>query len=185
VRDGFITGNLHPAVEFTGSTHLHNAILNREAAVCLDSKSCNPIIYKESNVSRIEELTLPSKIESVEDAAETAARLAKDWDYGEEYLTAIDLAVRESVANAVKHGNKFAETKLVEVAFVDSEAGFEVRVRDYGEGFDYEHVPDPTDPANLLKSNGRGIFFMRTFMDEVEWSANADGGVTVRMLKRR
>ena len=91
MRNRLVAGNLHPAVEFTGSTDLHNDILNLGATVCLDSKSCNPIIYKESNVSRTEELSLPSKIESVEDAAETAARLAKDWDYGDEYLTAIDL----------------------------------------------------------------------------------------------
>ncbi|MFN6963655.1 MAG: ATP-binding protein [Pyrinomonadaceae bacterium] len=136
-------------------------------------------------MSRIKELSLPSRIESVEDAAAEAERIAREWSYGDEYLSAIDLAVRESVANAVKHGNKFAETKRVEITFADTAEGFEVSVRDHGEGFAVDEVPDPTDPANLLKNTGRGILFMRSFMDEIGWSNNADGGVTVRMLKRR
>lgn len=136
-------------------------------------------------MTRIKELSLPSRIESVEDAAAAAEKAARDWSYGDEYLSAIDLAVRESVANAVKHGNKFAESKMVEITFTDTEDGFEVSVRDYGEGFSIDDVPDPTDPQNLLKNTGRGILFMRSFMDEVGWSSNPDGGMTVKMLKRR
>jgi serine/threonine-protein kinase RsbW len=51
--------------------------------------------------------------------------------------------------------------------------------------FNPEEVPDPTAQENLLKASGRGIFFMRTFMDEVKWSIRPGGGTTVRMLKRR
>jgi serine/threonine-protein kinase RsbW len=136
-------------------------------------------------VSKIKELSLPSRIESVEQAAEVAEKTARDWAYDDAHLTAIDLAVRESVANAVKHGNKFEESKLVEIKFADTEDGFEVLVRDHGNGFPENEVPDPTNPENLLKTSGRGIFFMRSFMDEVDWFHNADGGMTVRMLKRR
>jgi serine/threonine-protein kinase RsbW len=58
-------------------------------------------------------------------------------------------------------------------------------VRDFGPGFDPEDIPDPTNPENLLKASGRGMLFLRAFMDEVEW-INADGGGTiVRMVKKQ
>ena len=129
------------------------------------------------------ELTLPSRIESVDEAALRADEFVKELGLGDDFLSAVDLAVRESVANAVKHGNKFDESKAVQVSFSRLAEGFEIRVRDFGEGFDVEGIPDPTDPANLLKANGRGILFMKTFMDEVEWSNPADGGLEVKMKK--
>ena len=131
------------------------------------------------------EIKLPSRIESVDQAAIEADEFAKSRGFGDDFVSAIDLAIRESVANAVKHGNKFDETKNVEVTFVDSSDGFEVTVRDYGEGFDVDEIPDPRNPENLLKANGRGILFMNSFMDEVSWSNHAGGGMVVKMLKKR
>lgn len=131
------------------------------------------------------ELTLPSRIESVEEAAGEAEKFADRCDFGDDVKSAVDMAVREAVANAVKHGNKLDETKQVEVTFENSNAGFEITVRDFGKGFAVEDVPDPTNPENLLKANGRGILFMRSFMDEVEWSNHARGGMMVKMLKKR
>lgn len=131
------------------------------------------------------ELNLPTRIESVEEAAQTAEKFATNNDFGEEVRFAIDMAVREAVANAVKHGNKLDETKRVEITFENSDEGFEVKVRDYGSGFTVEEVPDPTNPENLLKADGRGILFMRSFMDTVEWSNHAEGGMIVKMLKKR
>ena len=100
-------------------------------------------------------------------------------------MYAIDLAVRESVANAVKHGNKFDETKKVEVTFTDTGNGIEITVRDFGTGFSVEEIPDPTQRENLLKTNGRGILFMRSFMDEVNWEQPDGGGLIVKMSKKR
>ena len=114
-----------------------------------------------------------------------AEKVARDWGYGDEFLSSIDLAVRESVANAVKHGNKFDESKRVEVAFSDTDVGFEVVVRDFGAGFKVDEIPDPTNPENLLKVTGRGILFMRSFMDDVEWSNHVGGGMIAKMLKKR
>jgi serine/threonine-protein kinase RsbW len=132
-----------------------------------------------------EELNLPSRLESVEEAAEAAVQFAEQNGFAEESRYSIDMAVRESVANAVKHGNKLDETKRVEITFGSSDKGFEVTVRDFGAGFAVEEIPDPTNPENLLKANGRGILFMRSFMDEVEWFNHADGGMMVKMLKRK
>lgn len=132
-----------------------------------------------------ETLNLPSRLESVEEAAEAAAQFAEQNGFGEEARYSIDMAVRESVANAVKHGNKLDETKRVEITFEGSDKGFEITVRDFGAGFAVEAIPDPTNPENLLKANGRGILFMRSFMDEVKWFNHADGGMMVKMLKKR
>jgi serine/threonine-protein kinase RsbW len=136
-------------------------------------------------VSKTIELKLPSRIESVDESAVFAEKVARDWGYGDDFLSAIDLAVRESVANAVKHGNKFDEEKTVEVMLTDSNEGLEMTVRDHGEGFDVDEIPDPTNPENLLKVNGRGILFMRSFMDEVGWERATGGGMIVKMLKKR
>jgi serine/threonine-protein kinase RsbW len=100
----------------------------------------------------------------------------------------IGVAVRESVINAIKHGNRSDESKLVFVEF--SAAGgqepeeLSVRVRDQGEGFDPESLADPLAPENLLKSSGRGIFFMRSFMDDVVIRRAPEGGMEVLMVKK-
>jgi serine/threonine-protein kinase RsbW len=131
------------------------------------------------------ELILPSRIESVAEAAAEAARIVSRAGFGEEVAFGVDMAVREAVTNAVLHGNRQDETKSVEISFTVAPEGLQITVRDRGEGFDPESVPDPTDQENVLKTSGRGIFFMRTFMDEVSWSRHPEGGTVVRMTKKR
>ena len=135
-------------------------------------------------MSEMREFSLASSLESVDEAAMLADNFAKSVGLGDEFIYAVDLAVRESVANAVKHGNKFDEAKDVKLTFADTGDVFEITVRDFGPGFKVEEIPDPTDPENLLKSNGRGILFMNSFMDTVEWENAVDGGLVVRMTKR-
>ena len=132
-----------------------------------------------------EEFNLPSRIESVDEAALKADDFAKKSGLGDDFISSIDLAVRESVANAVKHGNKFDESKIVEIRLSKADGTFEMSVRDHGAGFDPENIPDPTNPENLLKASGRGILFMRAFMDEVEWTNAEGGGTIVRMVKKQ
>ncbi|MGB7203461.1 MAG: ATP-binding protein [Pyrinomonadaceae bacterium] len=136
-------------------------------------------------MSEIREISLPSRLESVDEAATIADEFAKRQSLDDEFISAIDLAIRESVANAVKHGNKLDESKNVNVTLSDSAQQFEITVRDFGSGFDVETIADATAPENLLKTNGRGILFMRSFMDEVEWSNAVDGGLIVRMSKSK
>ena len=90
----------------------------------------------------------------------------------------MSVAVRESVVNAIKHGNQQDESKRVHVRFTLQERALEVEVRDQGKGFDPGEVPDPLAPENLLKAYGRGIFFMRQFMDEVQHSFPPRGGTS-------
>ena len=131
------------------------------------------------------EIVIASKIESVDKAVTETTEFAAAAGFGDEAVFAIDMAVREAVANAVKHGNQLDETKPVEISLSNLNRGFEVTIRDFGEGFDVDGIPDPTNPENLLKANGRGILFMRNFMDEVEWFQHPQGGTIVKMCKLR
>jgi serine/threonine-protein kinase RsbW len=100
----------------------------------------------------------------------------------------IGVAVRESVINAIKHGNREDTQKLVTVEFTftpqANPAELVVRVLDQGEGFDPHDIADPLAPENLLKSSGRGIFFMRSLMDDVSLKRASGGGMEVRMVKK-
>jgi serine/threonine-protein kinase RsbW len=129
-------------------------------------------------------LVLPSHIEAVTDAAAAATDFVQSCGVAEEAAFGIDMAVREAITNAMVHGNKEDEAKTVEVTLNCLENAFEIEVKDQGEGFDPTSVPDPTDPANIMKTSGRGIFLMRSFMDEVQWSMRPEGGTTVRMVKK-
>lgn len=100
----------------------------------------------------------------------------------------VGVAVRESVINAIKHGNAGNAQKRVHVEFtplgVSSCGGLAIRVRDEGPGFDPSSLPDPLAPENLLKSSGRGIFLIRSFMDEVVLQQAKEGGMEIVMVKR-
>lgn len=131
------------------------------------------------------ELRLASRIETIEEAATAISEIVSGAGITEESALGIDMAVREAIANAVIHGNKLDETKHVEIIVKSSPEFFEISVHDQGQGFNPETISDPTKEENILKTSGRGIFFMRNFMDEVDWTIRPQGGTTVRMLKRR
>ncbi|MFN7914466.1 MAG: ATP-binding protein [Vicinamibacterales bacterium] len=98
----------------------------------------------------------------------------------------VSVAVRESVANAIKHGNQHDAAKKVFVEFTGTvdPAELSIRVRDQGAGFDPDEVADPLAPENLLKGSGRGIFLIRSFMDEMVLQRAPEGGMEMRMRKR-
>ena len=131
------------------------------------------------------ELKLPSRIEAIGEAAAAVVDAARRLGFAEDALFGIDLSVREAVTNAVLHGNRQDESVPVEVGMAGSEAGLTITVRDRGQGFDESHLPDPTAEENILKASGRGILFMRTFMDEVGWEHPPGGGTLVRMTKKK
>jgi len=128
---------------------------------------------------------LPSRIDTVATAAAAVAEFLSRSGISEDTAFGIDMAVREAVTNAVLHGNSQDENKTVDVTMKSSPDTVEISVHDQGEGFNPDEVPDPTAAENILKASGRGIFFMRSFMDEVSWLIRPGGGTTVRMLKRR
>lgn len=131
------------------------------------------------------ELSLPSRIDTIATAAAAVAEFVNRLGISDDAAFGIDMAIREAVTNAVLHGNRQDEDKTVDITLKSSPDGVEISVHDQGPGFHPEQVPDPTAQENILKTSGRGIFFMRSFMDEVDWLMRPGGGTTVRMLKRR
>lgn len=95
----------------------------------------------------------------------------------------IELAVREAVANAIKHGNRQDPEKTVQIDATLESAVLVIQVRDQGEGFDPDELEDPLSPQNLLKPNGRGIFYMKNFMDFIGYGVHPEGGTVVTLRK--
>jgi serine/threonine-protein kinase RsbW len=95
----------------------------------------------------------------------------------------VGMSVRESVTNAIQHGHKLHPMKKVEICYGMAPEHLTVSVRDQGCGFQVDKIPNPLEGDNLLKPSGRGIFYMRTFMDEVSFRTLATGGTEVHMVK--
>jgi serine/threonine-protein kinase RsbW len=111
---------------------------------------------------------------------ETLARLDLSTDATYE----IGMAVREAVANAIQHGNQNQPEKRVFIDLGFNQGEVVIRVADEGKGFDLERVRNPLADENLLRPNGRGILFMREFVDEIDYTFNRDGGTVVTLRKR-
>lgn len=131
------------------------------------------------------ELTIASQLEFIDLVTALTDNITQMIGFDEEASYWINMAVRESVANAIEHGNKYDPQKAVDVRFTIGVDALRVSVRDYGEGFDPATLPDPLDPDNLLNPAGRGILYMRTFMDNIEYEHHPDCGMVVTMTKRR
>jgi serine/threonine-protein kinase RsbW len=134
--------------------------------------------------SRTVKLDVASRLEMLEMVQTALQHVAAIAGFGEDASHYMSVAVREAVVNAMKHGNAMDEDKRVAVVLDLQPSQLEVSVRDHGAGFAPDDVPDPLAPENLLKANGRGIFFMRSFMDEVSYSFPPGGGTLVKMVKR-
>jgi serine/threonine-protein kinase RsbW len=133
-------------------------------------------------------LQIHSNFEMVDFVQVVSDRVGQLAGMDEDTIHWIGVAIRESVINAIKHGNREDYGKLVTVEFtfapVTGPEELVVRVLDQGQGFDPDNVANPLDPENILKSSGRGIFFMRSFMDDVSLRRGDEGGMEVRMVKK-
>ena len=132
----------------------------------------------------IVEVTLESTLKNVEVAEELTQRVCATAGFDEEDQHKIEMAVHESVINAVAHGNKHDARKKVRVRFEIHKDRLEIRIRDEGAGFDPGSVADPLANENLLKVSGRGIFLIRAFMDEFRVESVRGSGTEVTMVKR-
>jgi serine/threonine-protein kinase RsbW len=133
-------------------------------------------------------LEMPSSFHLLDLVQALSDRMSAIAGLDEDSTHWVSVSVRESVINAVKHGNRENPDKHVTVEFTlaprTDPDEFSVTVLDEGDGFDFEEVGDPLAPENLLKSSGRGIFFMRNFMDDVAITRRPEGGMSVRMVKK-
>ena len=126
--------------------------------------------------------TLDSTLETVNSAEETAGRMAAAAGFDDEEVMRIAMAVREAAVNAVLHGNGYDPGKKVTLAFERTARDLVITIRDQGKGLDLSRVPDPLAPENLMKTSGRGIFLIRSFMDVVEIHPSKTG-TELRMIK--
>ena len=90
----------------------------------------------------------------------------------EDYYGNILVAITEAVNNAIYHGNKANPNKTIDIAFKTHPDRVSFVVKDEGPGFDYNALPDPTNPENIEKPNGRGVFLMRNLADNVTFEDN-------------
>jgi serine/threonine-protein kinase RsbW len=141
-----------------------------------------------SNGHQLVRLEFTSAFEMLDFVQVVSDHLARGVGLDEDSLHWVSVAIRESVINAIKHGNRSDTAKHVFVEFETVTHAdipeLAIRVRDQGEGFDPETVANPLDPENLLKSSGRGIFLIRNFMDDVQLRRAPEGGMEIRMVKR-
>lgn len=133
-------------------------------------------------------IALPSSFDLLDLVQVISDRLSGLAGLDEDTTHWVSVAVRESVINAIKHGNREDLHKQVTVEFelrppLQPEE-IVVQVLDQGDGFNPEEVANPLDPENMLKASGRGIFFMRSFMDDVSIRRRPEGGMVVRMSKK-
>src|SRR6267142_2210543 len=111
--------------------------------------------------------TLDSTLDSVNKVEQTAEQLAVKAGFSEDDLHKITMSVREAAVNAVLHGNAYDPEKKITVAYETSPDTLAITITDEGKGLNAESLPDPLAEENLLKTSGRGIFLIRSFMDEV------------------
>ena len=129
-------------------------------------------------------LTLPSTLAAVEVVESTALLFAGQAGFDEDMASHLAMVTREAAVNAVVHGNRYSAEKQVTASFEAGVDGLRITVCDEGEGIDVAAIPDPLAPENLLRGSGRGIFLMRSFMDEVSFRSLSPGTETT-LIKRR
>ena len=126
--------------------------------------------------------TLDSTLETVDSAETTATRIATEAGFGDDEVMQISMAVREAAVNAVLHGNAYDPGKKVKLEFERIGRDLVITIRDQGKGLDPAKIPDPLAPENLMKTSGRGIFLIRSFMDEVQIHPSQTG-TEIKLVK--
>ena len=128
-------------------------------------------------------LWLSSRFENIELVLAALVNVCHERGVSEDVEHWIGMAVREAIANAIKHGNKLDPSKKVYVSLDEDGDRLTIVVGDEGEGFEPEKVADPLTPENTLKTSGRGIFYIRSFMDDLSFTRGESGGTILTMSK--
>ncbi len=143
-----------------------------------------PNVNVMANAANRIEVTMETLLDSVALAEGITERVARAAGFNDDDCLKIGMSVREGVINAFRYGNEEQRHKKIQLNFEVKDDKFVVHILDQGRGFDLRQVPDPLAEENLLKTSGRGIFLMRTFMDEFEVRRTLEGGAELIMTKK-
>ena len=129
-------------------------------------------------------LSISTRFENIEVVQMVCEGVCRMCGFDPEATYQVGMALREGVANAMKHGNRWEPSRLVEVRFGREGERLRVEIEDQGSGFDPNAVPDPLAPENRMKTSGRGILYVRTFMDHFDFLFEEGRGTVLRMEKK-
>ena len=173
---------------------LQQALAERDRAEADQAKLIEELRTAHADVRRLSALmplcstcqftmTIPAIPSAIPRVTDGVVQVLQEKGWAEADVMAVELALQEAVANAIRHGCRGDASKELQCSVTCDDAGeIVITVRDPGTGFDPAQVADPLDPANVLKPSGRGIFLINGLMDEVQF---ADGGRELQMKKRK
>lgn len=118
------------------------------------------------------DFTINSSVENLSFVEKEIESVFDDFNFSQDHFGNVLIAVTEAVNNCIHYGNQEDVTKVVNLNFTTKKNSLIVTIKDQGDGFDYESLPDPTDPENLEKLQGRGIYLMKHLSDSVLFSEN-------------
>jgi len=130
-------------------------------------------------------LEFNSKTAYIDLAQSVGEKLFETLDFHQVQIYWMSIALREAVNNAIKHGNKENTNKRVFIDFHVFNDKLQILIKDEGTGFDISTIPDPTEEENILKPSGRGLFFIRSFMDEINIMESGGKGTLIELVKYR
>jgi serine/threonine-protein kinase RsbW len=175
--------------------HMPECAIGKDATMSEEMKTGCELNVEEMSLARVDSPgsrssvsfvglrnTLPSDVDMVSPFVDQLMRFISKFRVADRDNFEIELALREAIVNAIVHGNQEDPRKRVYVncrCMANGEVS--VTVEDEGSGFRSDAIPDPTSPEHRLRKHGRGIYLMRTLMDEVDFE---QGGSVVRMRKR-
>lgn len=139
----------------------------------------NPTIRE---LQKVDEL-LDSNLESVDAAENAVLKVAEEAGFDEDDQHALGMAVRESMVNAVVHGNRYNARKKVHLSVFQSADRVKIVIADEGDGFVLREIPDPLAQENLLRQSGRGLLIIQAFVDEFRIGPRSPTGTEVQMVK--
>jgi serine/threonine-protein kinase RsbW len=129
------------------------------------------------------EKVLESTLDSVDEAEEAVLQTARKMGFDDDDMHRIGMSVRETMVNAVVHGNRYNARKKVWLSIANTPERLEIVIGDEGDGFNMDKLPDPLAEENLLRHSGRGLLLIQAFMDEFQIRNRDPKGTEVKMVK--
>lgn len=129
---------------------------------------------EQAYANSVQEIQFPSKVENLSLVEKLIDQVCVEYRVNEDHYGNILIALTEAVNNAIIHGNKQDPSKHITLSCETKDNNLLFIVEDEGPGFDFDHLPDPTDPENIEKPNGRGVFLMKNLADEVNFFNNGN-----------